>query len=47
MTDDFWNLFLSTGSVQDYLKYKDNEKAENDGDSYKGFSNQRADSGGE
>ncbi len=42
-----WLSFWRSGSVQDYLDYKEYEKAENDDDYNKGFSNQRTDNRGE
>lgn len=49
MLDD-WTKFTQTGSVYDYLKYKQNEKdlkAENNADDYKGSCNKSTDYRGE
>lgn len=47
MNDKSWLNFWHTGSVQDYLNYKKNEKAEEDDNCDQGLSNQRADNRGE
>lgn len=50
MQDDLWKKFTLSGSVNDYLQYRNNEKNK---DSYinanenKGDSNKRTDGGGE
>lgn len=49
--DNLWQNFVSTGSVMDYLKYKQsknkNEVVQTDADENKGTYNQRTDGGGE
>ena len=49
--DNLWQNFVSTGSVSDYLKYKQsenkNEVVQTDADKNKGTYNQRTDGGGE
>lgn len=45
--DDGWQQFLNTGSVEDYLSYKLNEKAKDDENFNKGFSNQGTNNRGE
>lgn len=45
--DDKWLNFWNTGSVEDYLDYKMNEKVLKDENNDKGISNQRADDRGE
>ncbi|MGN0534211.1 MAG: hypothetical protein ACI4IK_07600 [Eubacterium sp.] len=47
MKDNEWQEFCSTGSIFDYLKYKEHEKVTADGDINKGLSNQRTDNRGE
>ncbi len=47
MIDKSWNDFLLTGSVSDYLKYKENEKAEKNDNFYQGLSNKGTDNRGE
>ena len=48
MNDNSWTQFLNSGSVYDYLKYKQNEKDKGENDDFnKGLSNQRTDSRGE
>lgn len=51
MNNDLWNNFLHTGSVEDYLKYRENEdktKADFiDANNYQGFNNQGTDCRGE
>ena len=47
MLDKSWQEFWNTGSVQDYLNYKNNEKAKPDENCNQGFSNQRTDNRGE
>ena len=50
MLDENWNQFTQTGSVNDYLKYKQNEnnlKAENNANNYQRDSNKRAEHRGE
>lgn len=47
MDDKNWMNFWQTGSVQDYLNYKENEKAKQDDNYNQGFSNQRTDNRGE
>lgn len=42
-----WQTFWQSGSIQDYLNYKEYEKAENDENYNQRFSNQRADNRGE
>lgn len=42
-----WLSFWRSGSVSDYLNYKEHEKADQNGDSNQGFSNQRTDNRGE
>ena len=41
--DELWNIFTQTGSVEDYLKYREN----NDADNNEGLDNKRTDNGGE
>lgn len=48
MNNDLWQKFLSTGSVEDYLIYKQNEYETDNGlnsnaDSDKGLNNKRTD----
>lgn len=45
--DKNWNEFWNSGSIQDYLNYKKNEKAEQNGNYYQGFSNQGTNNRGE
>lgn len=45
--DENWAQFVSTGSVTDYLKYKENEKVKEDDNLYQGLSNKGADNRGE
>lgn len=47
MNDDKWNDFVKTGSVIDYLKYKDNEKVKEYENLYQGLSNQGTNNRGE
>jgi hypothetical protein len=47
MNEDAWQTFCTTGSIIDYLKYKQDEKVKEDGDINKGLSNQRTDNRGE
>lgn len=52
MDNDLWQKFLTTGSVEDYLIYKQNEHKNGDwinsnADSDKGFDNKRTDYCGE
>ncbi|MCM1115650.1 MAG: hypothetical protein NC397_09160 [Clostridium sp.] len=47
MTDENWNAFWKSGSIYDYLNFKENEKVKDDDNLYQGFSNQRADNRGE
>jgi hypothetical protein len=47
MEDKNWLSFIQTGSVFDYLNYKENEKAKNNDDCNQGISNQRTDNRGE
>ncbi|MGN0522072.1 MAG: hypothetical protein ACI4IQ_05480 [Eubacterium sp.] len=47
MKDNSWTDFCNTGSIEDYLKYKENEKAKENDDFNQGFSNKRADNRGE
>lgn len=47
MTDKNWNEFWNSGSIFDYLKYKDNEKVQQDEYFDKGISNQRTNNWGE
>ena len=41
--DELWNVFLQSGSVEDYLNYRNNQDA-NDS---QGSDNKRTDGGGE
>lgn len=47
---DLWKSFCATGSVADYLKYKENEKingvVQSNANENKGISNQRTDGWG-
>lgn len=45
--DDKWNEFWSSGSVNDYLSYKENEKVSDDVNHYQGLSDKGADNRGE
>ena len=45
--DDKWKEFWSSGSVNDYLSYKKNEKVSDDGNHYQGLSNKGTDNRGE
>lgn len=46
--DDLWQRFIATGSVADYLNYKQhNSEIKNNADADKGIDNKRADSWGE
>ena len=45
--DKDWLNFWATGSVQDYLYYRKNEKAQQNDDYNQGLSNQRTDDRGE
>lgn len=47
MIDNNWLNFCNTGSIEDYLKYKESEKANNNDDFNQGLSNSRADNRGE
>lgn len=47
MNDDKWNDFVNSGSILDYLKYKENEKVKENENLYQGLSNQRTDNRGE
>lgn len=47
MDDKNWLQFLNTGSVEDYLNYKMNEKAQSDEYFNQGISNQGTDNRGE
>lgn len=47
MTDYTWQQFCQTGSIYDYLAYKENEKVTEDESHNQGFSNQRTDNRGE
>lgn len=50
MNNDLWNNFVHTGSVKDYLKYRQNEdeKAEiTNANISQGFNNQGTDNRGE
>lgn len=52
MNNDLWQNFLKSGSVADYLIYKQSEYIDGDGtnnhaDSDKGFDNKRTDYSGE
>lgn len=50
MNIDLWKNFVSTGSVADYLKYRQSEQEEaelNNANNNQGISNQRTDNGGE
>lgn len=46
MIDNDWLSFTASGSVQDYLKYKEKEKADNNVNN-KGIGNKGADNRGE
>lgn len=47
--DDFWNKFWSSGSVDDYLNYKENEneKVKEYDNLYQGLSDKGTDNRGE
>lgn len=45
--DNEWAQFWNSGSVIDYLKYKENEKVKDDDNLYKGLGNKGADNRGE
>lgn len=47
MADNSWLEFTQTGSVFDYLKYKEHEKVTADDKLNQGISNQRTDNRGE
>lgn len=51
MNNDLWNAFLNSGSVFDYLKYRELTELDNEdginGDNNQGISNQRTDDWGE
>lgn len=47
MLDDEWKQFVSTGSVEDYLNYKQREKARDNEYYNQGTCNQRTDNRGE
>ncbi|MFR5876762.1 MAG: hypothetical protein ACLUFN_09765 [Eubacterium sp.] len=51
MNNDLWNNFIHTGSVEDYLKYRESEentKADlTNANNNQGLNNQRADYRGE
>ncbi len=47
MIDKNWQQFLNTGSVEDYLNYRQGEKAREDEYFNQGISNQRTDNRGE
>lgn len=47
MKNNNWNEFWNSGSIYDYLNYKNSEKAEDDDDFNEGFGNQRTDNRGE
>lgn len=47
MIDKYWDEFWNTGSIIDYLNYKENEKAKDNDDFSKGISNQGTDYRGE
>lgn len=51
MNNDLWNNFIHTGSVEDYLKYKENEDRSGadfiNADNNQGFNNQGTDYRGE
>lgn len=42
--DELWNVFTQSGSVDDYLKYKENE---NNANNNEGFDNKGTDNRGE
>ncbi len=43
MIDNNWIHFCNTGSIEDYLKYKENEKAKNNDDFNQGLSDKGTD----
>lgn len=45
--DDKWAQFVESGSIFDYLNYKENEKVKEDDNLYQGLSNKGADNRGE
>jgi hypothetical protein len=51
MFDEYWNNFVSTGSVNDYLKYKQNQNNKEteltNANDNKGIDNKRTDHWGE
>jgi hypothetical protein len=45
--DELWQRFTQTGKVEDYLNYKNEEKAPHYADENQGLDNQRTDHRGE
>ena len=45
--DDKWAQFVESGSIFDYLNYRENEKVKEDDNLYQGLSNKGADNRGE